>query len=140
MNKDRKVEKKEHKIDPCLIVDDIVEKLNLLDYSHKFCKDKNRRPISKTYFAIQEIEDEKHNKERQAYLIELSYWLLSLGFTDLYKKSKNRKELENSLRNPYSDVRFIHFKSMEDAVDSLIKDLGKFKVHLPENFDKDELI
>ena len=26
------------KIDPCLIMDDIIEKLNLLDYSSKFCK------------------------------------------------------------------------------------------------------
>lgn len=88
-----------------MIVDDIVEKLNLLDYSHKFCIPKNRKPISKTYFAITESEDDKHFKERQAYLIELCYWLLSLGFSDLYKKNK-RKELENSLRNPYSDVRF----------------------------------
>ena len=66
--------------------------------------------------------------------------MLSLGFSDLYKKSKNKKDLENSLRNPYSDVRFLHFKSMDDAVDSLIKDLGKFKVHLPDDFEREQLV
>lgn len=41
-------------IDPCLIMDDIIEKLQLLDYGNKFCKSRQRKPISRTYFAIDE--------------------------------------------------------------------------------------
>ena len=32
--------------------DDIVEKLNLLDYQSKFCKTRGHKPVSRTYFAI----------------------------------------------------------------------------------------
>jgi hypothetical protein len=39
-------------MDPILIMDDIIEKLHLLDYSSKFCAVKQRKPISRTYFAL----------------------------------------------------------------------------------------
>ena len=44
------------------------------------------------------------------------------------------------MRNPYSDVRFIHFKSEHDAIDRLLQDLQKFKVHLPDNFNRENLL
>ena len=47
-------------IDIYLIMDDIIEKLHLLDYSHKFCPSRGHRPISHTYFAIdQNTENEE---------------------------------------------------------------------------------
>jgi hypothetical protein len=40
------------RMDPVLIMDDIIEKLHLLDYLKKFCPKYGRKPISRTYFAI----------------------------------------------------------------------------------------
>jgi hypothetical protein len=40
------------RMDPVLIMDDIIEKLHLLDYIPKFCVKKGRKPMSKTYFAL----------------------------------------------------------------------------------------
>jgi hypothetical protein len=39
-------------MDPVLIMDDIIEKLHLLDYLRSFCPKYNRQPISRTYFAV----------------------------------------------------------------------------------------
>jgi hypoxanthine-guanine phosphoribosyltransferase len=46
------VGKRTSRMDPILIMDDIIEKLHLLDYLSKFCKERKRKPISRTYFAI----------------------------------------------------------------------------------------
>ena len=45
-------------IDPCLIMDDIIEKLQLLDYKAKFCASRKHKPMSRTYFAIQTGQEE----------------------------------------------------------------------------------
>lgn len=68
------------KVDPCLIMDDIIEKLHLLDYSHKFCPSRGHKPISHTYFAIDQNTEDDELKFQ--YMIELSYWLMSLGYDD----------------------------------------------------------
>ena len=50
------------RMDPSLIMDDIIEKLHLLDYIKEFCLKKKRKPISRTYFAFSspsEAADEK---------------------------------------------------------------------------------
>jgi hypothetical protein len=39
-------------MDPALIMDDIIEKLHLLDYLTKFCAKNKKKPLSRTYFAI----------------------------------------------------------------------------------------
>jgi len=39
-------------MDPALIMDDIIEKLHLLDYLKNFCKVKNKKAVSRTYFAV----------------------------------------------------------------------------------------
>ena len=44
------------------------------------------------------------------------------------------------MRNPYADVTFDQFASKEEAIHKLIKDLQRFKVHLPENFSEDTLL
>lgn len=40
------------------------------------------------------------------------------------------------MKNPYKNVRFDQFPSKEEAISSLIKELERFKVHLPENFSE----
>lgn len=43
-------------------------------------------------------------------------------------------------KNPFEKVRYSNFGSREEAVTRLMKDLKKLKVHLPENFDENELL
>lgn len=63
-------------MDPALIMDDIIEKLHLLDYLTKFCKAKNRKPLSKTYFAIRAETEPTEAKVK--YFVELCYWLMNI--------------------------------------------------------------
>lgn len=65
------------RMDPILIMDDILEKLHLLDYLKKFCKVKGRKSISRTYFAIKEPNIAAGEQLR--YFFELSYWLIGLS-------------------------------------------------------------
>ena len=44
------------------------------------------------------------------------------------------------MKNPYSKVRYNQFGSKEEAISSLVKDIQRFKVHLPENFSEDKLL
>lgn len=67
-------------MDPVLIMDDIIEKLHLLDYLRKFCAVKNRKPISRTYFAVKSEKEQTVEKVR--YFVEICYWLMSLSFED----------------------------------------------------------
>jgi hypothetical protein len=41
------------------------------------------------------------------------------------------------LKNPYEKVRFANFGSKEEAIHKLVKDIQKFKVHLPEDFTEE---
>ena len=77
-------------IDPCLIMDDIIEKLQLLDYNSKFCATRGHKTVSRTYFAIKHEETE-NSETKIAYMIELCYWLMSLGFEDSQRKEHRRK-------------------------------------------------
>lgn len=40
-------------------------------------------------------------------------------------------------KNPYEKVRYSNFGSKEEAVYKLVKDIQKYKVHLPEDFHED---
>jgi len=54
-------------------MEDILEKLKLLDYDIYFCKPLNWSPLSKIYFATCDPD----NKEEQFfYFFELSYWIM----------------------------------------------------------------
>lgn len=39
-------------MDPMLMMDDIYEKLHLLDYESQYCKVRNKKQLSRTYFAF----------------------------------------------------------------------------------------
>jgi len=62
-------------------MDDIIEKLQLLDYQGRFCKTRGHRPVSRTYFAVQQ-ENAESTETKVQYMVELCYWLMSLGFED----------------------------------------------------------
>jgi hypothetical protein len=65
-------------MDPVLIMDDIIEKLHLLDYLNIFCKIYRKPAISRTYFAMPSVTEPAGEKIR--YFVELSYWLMSLCY------------------------------------------------------------
>ena len=65
------------RMDPVLIMDDIIEKLHLLDYLSLFCKPRKKKPISRTYFALKALSEPIDTKLKD--FVELSYWLLGLG-------------------------------------------------------------
>ena len=71
-------EKQKHslKIDCLIVMEDVLEKLNLLEYRKNFCLPRNLKPISKTYFAI--TENDVAQQEKFQYFIQLAYWLISL--------------------------------------------------------------
>ena len=64
---------KKHRVDPCLIMDDISEKLKLLNYEEKFLKSTNRKSLSRVYFAY-EID----KTEQLRCFFDLCNWIISL--------------------------------------------------------------
>lgn len=107
-------------IDPNLIMDDIIEKLMLLDYDLKFCKAQKRKAISRIFFS--HSEDEGTNKCE--YLYELSYWLMSLS---------NSRRLGAYL--PFNT-----FKQSPEAISKLVGDAKKLGVKFHEFFDPAQLV
>jgi hypothetical protein len=67
-------------MDPALIMDDIIEKLHLLDYLSRFCFKNKKKPLSRTYFAVK--SDTEPTDEKVRNMVELSYWLMSLAYLD----------------------------------------------------------
>ena len=65
-------------------MDDIIEKLQLLEYQQKFCKTRGHKPISRTYFAISQLPAEK-TETKVTVFIELCYWLMGLGYEDSFR-------------------------------------------------------
>jgi hypothetical protein len=59
-----------------IVMEDIMEKLNLLNYRTLFCAKQGHKPITKTYFAFPESKISK--QEKFNYFINLSYWLIDL--------------------------------------------------------------
>jgi hypothetical protein len=76
-------------VDTYLIMDDIIEKLSLLDYENSFCKGWKHGRISRVYFA-HGANDEQEN--RVHVLFDMAYWLMSLNKEQVswldYNKSK----------------------------------------------------
>lgn len=66
-------------IDSYLIMDDIIEKLSLLDYENSFCKGWKHQRISRVYFAHPPIDGQEDETQRIHMLYDISYWLMSLN-------------------------------------------------------------
>ena len=65
-------------IDTYLIMDDIIEKLSLLDYENSFCKGWKHKKISRIYWA-HPPQDGDDEKERMHMLYDMVYWLMSFN-------------------------------------------------------------
>jgi hypothetical protein len=65
--------KSKKNFDCVLVMEDILEKLKLLNYDSDFCKKFEWKPLSKIYFATCDIENKA---EQFFYFFELSYWIM----------------------------------------------------------------
>lgn len=74
--------KKTPKIDGILVMEDIYEKLGILQYHNYFCKPLKKKPVSKLCFAIN--EKEMDNEEKFRYFTALCYWILNLSKVFFY--------------------------------------------------------
>ena len=59
-------------------MDDIIEKLSLLDYENSFCKGWKKKRISRIYFAHEPHMGEDTN-QRINYLYDMCYWLMNMN-------------------------------------------------------------
>ena len=83
-------------IDTYLIMDDIIEKLSLLDYENAFCKGWKHKRISRVYFAHPPLNDEDEIA-RLYMLYDMSYWLMSL----------NKEQVSNCFLSMFSFLKII---------------------------------
>lgn len=92
-------------------MDDIIEKLSLLDYENQFCKGWKHKKISRIYFAHPPEEEEETSRLHMLY--DMVYWLISLN------KEQSKKQ-----------GVFINFKDfkgkVEGAMSKMVGDLKKF--------------
>jgi serine/threonine protein kinase len=70
-------EKSVFKIDSLIIMEDIAEKLNLLEYRQYFCNVRKRESVTRTFFALPDTSSNNKN-DKFLYFYELSYWLIEL--------------------------------------------------------------
>ena len=59
-------------------MDDIIEKLSLLDYENQFCRGWKHKRVSRVYYAHPPMADEDENT-RLHMLYDMIYWLMSLN-------------------------------------------------------------
>ena len=76
-NQWKEKEKNVFKIDSLIIMEDIAEKLNLIDYRNHFCSVRKREPVSRTFFALSDGPSTT-KIDKFLYFYELSYWLIDL--------------------------------------------------------------
>lgn len=74
----RKTVASKPQIDTYLIMDDIIEKLSLLDYENAFCRGWKHPRISRVFFAHPPLEGEDESM-RIHLLYDMAYWLMSLN-------------------------------------------------------------
>lgn len=122
--------KQQRRMDPVLIMDDIIEKLHLLNYQSKFCKNQGLKALSRTFFAFRDTSCSREFQVR--YFFMLSYWLMSLADEPLNQRS-NKKQTSKPASAKKQPV-FEAFPTEEDAIERLFKDIKKFKVSLPDDF------
>ena len=65
-------------IDIYLIMDDIIEKLSLLDYETSFCRGWKHKRISRIYFAHPPHFGED-SSQRANYFFDMCYWLMGMN-------------------------------------------------------------
>ena len=128
---DEYISKQEEKprIDPFIIMDDMIEKLRLLNYEINFCQKHNHEIINKYYFACNMYGfnfDNKDNPTKESYPAQFAYffdlcnWLMAL-----IKQNANINILQEI------DVKFKKYdkkKPQEAQIQDLLNDLKNLQV------------
>ena len=66
-------------VDIYLIMDDIIEKLSLLDYESSFCKGWKHKRISRIHFAHITSDSTREDEVARGHLLyDMGYWLMSM--------------------------------------------------------------
>lgn len=66
-------------MDIYLIMDDIIEKLSLLDYENAFCKGWKHKRINRIHFAHVTNDATKEQETQKVHLLyDMVYWLMSM--------------------------------------------------------------
>ena len=117
------------KIDPFIIMDDMVEKLRLLNYEINFCQKHNHDIINKYYFAFNMYGfnfDNKDNASKESYPVQFAYFYdLANWLMALIKQNANINILQEI------DVKFKKYdkKKPQDAqIQELLNDLKNLQV------------
>ena len=117
------------KFDPFIIMDDINEKLRLLNYENNFCKKFNKDLINKYYFAFNIYGydfNNENNSLNESYPIQFSYFYdLSNWLMTLIKQNVNLniiQELDIKIK------KYDKKKSHENQMNELIDDLKSMDV------------
>ena len=117
------------KFDPFIIMDDINEKLRLLNYENNFCKKFNKELINKFYFAVNIYGydfNNENNSLNESYPIQFSYFYdLSNWLMTLIKQNVNLniiQELDIKIK------KYDKKKSHENQMNELIDDLKSMDV------------
>ena len=133
---DEYISKREEKprIDPFIIMDDLIEKLRLLNYEISFCQKHNHDIINKYYFACNIYGfnfDNKENSKKESYPIQFAYfydlcnWLMAL-----IKQNANINIL------PEIDVKFKKYdkkKPQDIQLQELLNDLKNLQIKILYN-------
>ena len=107
---------KKPKIDISLVMDDIQEKLKLLDYENMFCKVFKHPPVSHVYFS-----HHINPAEQLSYFYDLVYWLMSLN----KMKSPNLRPF-----TPF--VSSSHIGDAEEVAKQILADVKNFGIKAAE--------
>ena len=117
------------KIDPFIIMDDMIEKLRLLNYEINFCQKYNHEIINRYYFAFNMYGfnfDNKDNASKESYPVQFAYFYdLSNWLIALIKQNANINILQEI------DVKFKKYdkKKPQDAqIQELLNDLKNLQV------------
>ena len=128
---DEYISKQEEKprIDPFIIMDDMIEKLRLLNYEINFCQKHNHEIINKYYFACNMYGfnfDNKDNPTKETYPVQFAYfydlcnWLIAL-----IKQNANINILQEI------DIKFKKYdkkKSQDEQIQDLLNDLKNLQI------------
>ena len=128
---DEYISKQEEKprIDPFIIMDDMIEKLRLLNYEINFCQKHNHEIINKYYFACNMYGynfDNKDNPSKETYPVQFAYffdlcnWLMAL-----IKQNANINILQEI------DIKFKKYdkkKPQDVQIQDLLNDLKNLQV------------
>lgn len=110
------------KVDPFIIMDDIFEKLRLLDYETNFCEKYNKELITKYYFAC--LMNNSSNSETYpvqfAYFYELCNWLIMI--IKQYVKLEILREFDLKIK------RYDKKKTQDVQMADLLNDLKFFNI------------